>query len=488
MPCLIKKTFYLYSKLFYLFHQNNFFVSRLVRFTMERSFVDRLHALGTEFRIEHRSNIHMYLQLHPESDETPIWILQAHNDTWRCQMHILEYWLCVWMAPDVGLFGNTTHEQWNVSPLVLPDEFFDRAKINGDVIDLSLTPLQALVRAFWYASANPSTQTPSAATSSAIRETNPCDAIPLMSVVRESIALFGKVLPLPNQKRDGGVPTLQLRRVRVAPGNAFFYDCWHILAPARATSMEYTTCPDKSPLSECLSDVSFVMVHENQFTADDRVEYLTTVLASLEIMEADETSEFCACLTGIDITNKEEQPVSEDDYDHFMTHGVLWCTWNDGPSTASSAASSSQTAASSATTSLSCPCQDIKTWLMTFCASKRAVDVFAQLYHHLASPLVSMMLVVPIDICDERLRLVGTGTRLVCYLPHQPPQDIALPPPTNLHALRDYSSYRPRASDDDKRIIQTFNVLSVETENRLVQQMYRENETDEPVKTKKRRA
>jgi len=451
---------------------------------MERSFTERLHALGTELRIDARSNIHMYVQLNTDTSDTPIWILQAINDTGRCQMHILESWLCVWMAPDIGLFGSTTHEQWNKSPLVLPDEFFDRTKVNvaANTIDLSDTPLQALVRAFWHVASMASSA------SSSIP--------PLMDVMVESMERFAKILPLPRPSHDGMMPNLQLRRVQVNPGHAFFYDCWHVIAPARAVSVGYKTCPAGSPLAECMSDACFVMAHENQFSVDDRSEYVSTVLSSLNL--DGNASELKACLSGIDVSARRTVLAAED-HEHFISHGILWIAWNDETKTFSSSSSSSSSSSDAPSSSsrspsiaaISCPCRDIATWLLHYCASSFAIDVFAQLYRRMdgdhSLTTMSMVLVVPIDLCDERLQLVTPGTRMTCYLPHQPRQDIVLPHNLTSNTF-DYSTYRPRAADNDKQIIQTFKVLSVDTETRLIHQMYHGDKAANEAHPKRRRA
>jgi hypothetical protein len=462
---------------------------------MSEAWEVRLRALSTDTRIDKRSHIHAYVQCSTSSDATPLWILHATNSR-GSQMHILEHWLSVWMAPHVGVLGKTTYVEWNHSPLVLPNEAFHRADApcGGEWL-LTHTPLQALVRSFWQSvaerrvykmashdasaathhessSSHAASAADTAAAAAAANVTNivapaasshnthaPTFSDTQRQFMRTCIDMFASTLPLPDDTDGSDIPTLSLRQVRFAPDQVCLYDCWHVMCPPRTEPARQ--CVQNADASECLSDISCVLAHSNDFDADERHAYAACVSDILQVALPECVKR---ALHGLPL---REEGVTLQDKQAFDTRGYVIVRH--------------------AAPLPSCPCGDLQTWMLH--TVPVVLPLMASLYHHMhahATENYTALWVVPIDSPDVRLRVCSATSPLTCYISHQPPQDIVLPVHDSVHPnKRDYHAYRSLSHANDDDVLQSFNTLSIECEQDLIDAMLQES--DKTVRRRQRR-
>jgi hypothetical protein len=128
---------------------------------------------------------------------------------------------------------------------------------------------------------------------------------------------------------------------------------------------------------------------------------------------------------------------------------------------------------------IACPCADIRTWITDYCSNTIIAHMAWMLYTRGGKEYdscESLVLVIPLDVPDARLVMCPPYTDCACYLLHQPPQDIVLP---DLHVDEDadndddrYAHYTSLHSADDAAILQQFNVLSVATEEKILEKTF----------------
>jgi hypothetical protein len=379
----------------------------------------------------------------------------------------------------VGLFGKTSFAQWNQSPLQLPADMLE-GRIDEDTLveeeeedeeevarprqkSLYHTALQKMVTSFWRWSQQWTSSSSSSSSSSSIKTP---------SFVQTNFDQFRHVLPCPTSE-DGDVPQLMLQQVWVPYGQVFFYDCWHAVIQEVETQQ---SC--KSPLRECFSDMCMTRVHRNEFTVDEQQEYVERVQAALEL-NADQKVK--GLVTQPDqLPNDDVKSLTDANLWLFQTHGILWY--------------SLETKLLSSYP-IACPCADMQTWIQEYCCNDEIHRVLAHLDRvvssrsissstssmalHESSPsdLVSI-LVLPFNFGDERFdesTSSSSATQLSVFLFHQPPQDIVIPYAFEDEPAADYSNYAPLPIPGDRDVLQSFRVLSVDRERKLVEHFYTEH-------------
>jgi hypothetical protein len=379
------------------------------------------------------------------------------------------------MAPGVGLFGKTSFAQWNQSPLQLPADMLEGRIDEDPLIDeeeeedevarprqksLYHTALQKMVTSFWRWS-----QQWTSSSSSSASVASASSSIKTPSFVQTNFDQFRHVLPCPTGE-DGDVPQLVLQQVWVPYGQVFFYDCWHAVIQEVETQQ---SC--KNPLRECFSDMCMTRVHRNEFTVDEQQEYVERVQAALELNTSQQVK---GLVTQPDrLPNDNVKSLTDANLGLFQTHGILWYTL--------------ETKLLSSFP-IACPCTDMQTWILEYCCNDEIRRVLAHLDHvvssvtlHEPSPsdLVSI-LVLPFNFGDERFDESASSssspaTQLSVFLFHQPPQDIVIPYAFEDEPVADYSNYAPLPIPGDRDVLQSFRVLSVDRERKLVEHFYTEH-------------
>jgi hypothetical protein len=420
------------------------------------SFATRLHALHTDSRTYARGSMHAYVQLMRTHTATPVWLLHARTPDGQDVMPLLEQWVCAWTAPEIGVIGCATWDEWARSPLVLCDEALDGAEPAGDaddVLDLHATLLQRALDAFWDAAA--------AARRRAFVDTSAAAAAPAAAPIDERppgtdmaadmrwfVDKYHDTLPLP---ADGALrPTFTLERVHLAHGEVLFYDCWHALAPACDAPLP--VCAAGAPLSECLADVAWLLVHDSAWPPSARVAYEHAVTDALGMPHVSDA--FARALRGLDARDADAHARVLDDVtvQHYTVHGHVVVRDALPP------------------IEQACPCANVALWLHATQSEawQRVVSDLQRLRDVLSA--MRLVRVIPYAWPDPRVSApFAPYVRTACTRMHQAPLSLHVPCtlyPDDAHnpAL---TAYQPLPVERASEVVETFNVITQEDEERL---------------------